>query len=355
MKFSKYIIIAAAIALVMINFANAQSKTSVAHSYYTDCAMNVSLINQNPNPAQPDSYVDVVFQVNWLQNYVCNGSTFELVSSYPFSLDDNASTVRSLPADTYVPDYSKDWMIPYHLRVDKDALDGNTKVKVLYSPGIWGNETPSIRWFNLTVQVARTNFDAVLQDIQGSSVSIAIANSGKYTANSVVVRVPEQQDFTVTGTDGQMVGNLASGDYTVVGFTVVPKGVPSNFSRQSNFSRSNVANVSRSPASPQTLKFDIYYTDNIGERRIVNMSLPFKTTATNGTFSFSRNGSTSARTATRSSSSSSPTLLIVAVVCIIAGSAIYLFIRRRSKAKKRDSEKGEVPEWVRNVKAKEKK
>lgn len=342
------------IILIAANVTNAQSKSSSSDKYFIGCAMNVTMVNQNPYPAQPDSYVDVVFQVSWLQNYVCNGSRFELVTDYPFSLD-SQSAARLLPDDTYIQDYKKDWMVPYKLRVDKDALDGDNEIEVKYSPGIWPNETPMTQKFNIKIEDARTDFDAVLQDITGSDVSIAIANSGKYTANSVVVRIPEQENFVVDGTDGQMVGNLESGDYTVVGFTITQKEFAgSNFSKNSNFSRTQ--QMPQNP-SQKTLKFDIYYTDNIGERRVVNMELPFKTNSGNQTAAFSRGNFQGTRSATTgtASSSSSGTLLIGAIAFIVIVSIVYLIIRRRSKKKGKSNEKGETPDWMKNAKAKEKK
>ena len=352
MKISRCImLIAGVLLLINISYAIGTSSVSSGAKYFTDCALNATLVNQNPYPAQPDSYVDIVFQVSWLQNYVCNGSRFELVMSYPFSLDENNS-LRILPTDTYVQDYKTDWMVPYHLRVDKDALDGDAEVEVRYSPGIWGNDTPSIKKFNITIEDARTAFDAVLQDIQGSDVSIAIANSGKYAANSVVVRIPQQEDFTVSGTDGQMVGNLASGDYTVVGFSISQKLTQNGFR---NASFRNMSNAGFINQSPRKLKFDIYYTDNIGERRIVNMELPYivsgnssigirNSSATNGNFQGRTSGS---------AGSSSGILLVVAIACIAAVFIVYMkFFRHPKNKAEKPQKKDEVPDWIKKSRGK---
>jgi len=362
MKILKNLIIIAGLIVLLANIAYApgssNSASSAADSYYVGCALNVSLVNQNPYPAQPDSYVDVVFQVNWLQNYVCNGSRFELIPSYPFSLDGNDS-LRVLPDDLYIQSNKEDWMIPYKLRVDKDALDGNNEIEVRYSPGLWENGTLMYRKFNISVQDARTMFDAVLQEIQGSEVSIAIANAGKYAANSVVVRIPEQEDFMVTGTDGQMVGNLESGDYTVVGFSISEKFAQAglrNASQQARPREPGMINMT----SSKKLKFDIYYTDNIGERRVVNMEVPYST-KTNlsmmGNSSMRRNGNFQGATGSNSSKSSG-TFLIIAIVCIVAVLIIYLkFFRHPGKKREELLRKGrsEEPEWVRSAKARERK
>lgn len=345
-KYSVYMLFTVAIILLSINVSHGAglgATTSVADNYYVNCALNVSLVNQDPYPAQPNSYVNIVFQVSWLQNYVCNGSRFELVQSYPFSLDGN-DWVRILPDDTYIQDYKKDWMVPYRLRIDKDALDGDAEVEVHYSPGIWDNSTPAIKKFNITIRDARTIFDAVLQDVSGSEVSIAIANAGKYAANAVVVRVPQQDDFLVTGTDGQMVGNLAAGDYTVVSFSIAPKAA--GFSRNASIGNASFRQ------GPRDLKLEIYYTDNIGIRRVVNISLPYAAASTNGNFSARlRNSSAAGSFATRSGNNSSAVCIIVAMAAIAAVSVVYFKFFRRPKEKPQHK-KDEVPDWIRKSRGK---
>ena len=216
------------------------------------CNLQVTLLNQDPYPAIPDSYVKLVFQVSGLSDPSCKGARFEILPSYPFSLD-TGDALRTLDDTTWTSsNFKSDWMVPYKLRVDADALDGETEIEVRASPGSWGITQNFIRKvFPITIQDARTDFDAVVQDVSGSSVSIALANTGKYAANSVVVRIPEQEGFSAVGTDGQMVGNLASGDYTVVSFELKEKG-----------------------SSDSKLLFDIYYTDSLGKRRIVTKELP---------------------------------------------------------------------------------
>jgi len=358
MRISKVLIsVIIVMCLLMISLACAANNAYASDRYYTGCAMNVTLVNQNPYPAQPNSYVEVVFQVSWMQNYVCNGSRFELVTDYPFSLD-SQSALRILPDDTYIQGYKKDWMVPYKLRVDKDALNGEAEIEVRYSPGIW-NSTSMTKKFNITIEDARTIFDAVIQEISGSDVSIAIANAGKYTANSVVVRIPEQENFAVSGSDGQMVGNLESGDYTVVAFSLTQKANPP-FGESGTFSRQDVEK--NASAGTRTLKFDIHYTDNIGVRRVVNMELPFgAVSAVNTTTQFTRAGSMpAARTSTKASGNgASLALIITAVACMAIVSAAYIIYRRKAKAKEKKqtgtSNDEDVPAWMKNVKSKGKK
>lgn len=217
-----------------------------------ECSLGITMINQDPYPAIPGEYVNVVFQISGVSSGQCDGARFELIQDYPFFLDDDDG-LRILDDSTYIKDYNNDWMIAYKIRVDENALDGTTILTVHYSPGNSDSGSYIEKKFDIEIEDSRTNFDAVIQETTDSETAIAIANIGKYTANSVVVRIPEQDYFKATGTSGQMVGNLEAGDYTIVNFALTR--IPSK-NQEDN-----------------TLKFDIYYTDGLGLRRTVNMEI----------------------------------------------------------------------------------
>jgi hypothetical protein len=125
------------------------------------CSLNVSLINQDPNPAVPGSYVDIVIQVSGVQNSQCKGAQLQLVSSYPFSLDDNS--IKTLSGSTYASDSSNVWNIPYSIRVDKDALDGDSEIEVHYNSGDSGKallDSYQSKKFAIKIKDSRTTFDA---------------------------------------------------------------------------------------------------------------------------------------------------------------------------------------------------
>ncbi len=215
-----------------------------------NCDLSVTMVNQDSYPATQGEYVDVLFQISGIDNSECTGAYFELVPSYPFSVDSDEELIHKLEGSTWVSNSKTEWMIPITLRVDSDAIDANSTISVKY-----GEERGNVvEEFDIKIEDLRTDFDAVIQDSSSTEISIAIANIGKYTANSVVVRVPEQDNFKATSTDGQMVGNLDSGDYAIVNFDIT--AIPQRDAEDTN-----------------NFDFDIYYTDSLGERRIVNMEL----------------------------------------------------------------------------------
>ena len=107
--------------------------------------------------------------------------------------------------------------------------------------------------FYIQTADAQTNFDLVIQDSTSTATSIGIANTGENTANSLIVRIPDQAGFRTVGTNGQIVGNLNSGDYTIATFDLVP--------------------VTRS--NNETLAVELDYTDSIGVRRSIIENVPF--------------------------------------------------------------------------------
>ena len=300
-----WLIMGLVLGLTSMNFAAAESNS---------CNLEVTLLSQDPYPAMPGSYVDLVFQVTGVQNPQCEGVNFELVPTFPFSLDEGEYE-RSLEGDTWNENNNNYWLINYKLRVDEDALDGISEIGIKYAPKYLSDSSEYTQTFDVEVEDARTTFDAVIQETSGSEVSIAIANSGKNTANSMIVKIPEQEYFSASGTDGQMVGNLESGDYTIVSFS-----------------------LNQISKDDDTLRFEIYYTDSIGERRIVNMELPVELTST------SMFDST---TSTQTSSGMQWYILAIVVVVLGAG---FLIFKEYKKEKKKPSK--ETPEWAKSEKEK---
>ncbi|MCK5023822.1 MAG: hypothetical protein KAS04_06605 [Candidatus Aenigmarchaeota archaeon] len=308
-------------AIIMIN-------TASANSVDNPCALNASLIYQNPYPVIPNDYVELVFHVSGIKNSNCDGAWFELVPSYPFSLDED-DALRTLTESAWNPtNYGDVWLIIYKLRVDKDALDGYSEIEIKYGPGFSQSYSYSDKSFEITVQDSRTYFDAVIQEVSEGDVSIAIANTGKYIANSIVVRIPEQEGFKATGTDGQMVGNLAAGDYNIVSFTL----------------ESAVRKES------ELLQFDIHYTDELGERRIVNMELPLQMETTLLTKMGIESNLPKRSTLYNKQGIDWTLLIIIAIGIVIAAIIMHKGISHKRKKSKSEN----VPDWIKHAKDKKK-
>jgi hypothetical protein len=292
--------------------------------------IQVSSIRYEPYPANPGDYVDVWIKANLGTSI--KYAKFEFVNSFPFSLDSNEDPIREYE------DFSGDVVMHYKVRVSQDAVDGINSLKI----NIFSDQFASsgaVYSMDIDVADAQTDFDLVVQDSTSSEVSLAIANIGKNTANSMIVRIPEQTGFKVTGTNGQMVGNLDSGDYTVTSFSLVQVG------------RGN-----------GNLTVQIDYTDNIGERRSVLKEVQFSSqpsgNITAGTFPSGAYGNFQKGNFSTSSSKSKNTkwyIIAGVLLVILVGLFIYSKYKKSHRVKNSKKNNSETPEWIRKVKEKERK
>jgi hypothetical protein len=347
--------------LFIILFSVLQSSLIKSLSSTSDtCNIDVSLVNQDPYPATPDSYLNILLQVTGVGTTNCGGAKISLSLDYPFSMDSN-NNLRILQANTYNKDGFKDvWNVPYTLRVDKNALEGDSQLTVKYSPGNWDSDSYLTKKFNISIKNYQTNFDAVIQDFSSNQVSIALANTGKYTANAVVVRVPQQENYAVSSSDGQMVGNLDSGDYTLVSFSLIQKSTQiqnknQTLQNQDRIYSKNLTNPNQQIGGKDLL-IQVYYTDNLGERRVVNMSLPLNMQ------SFGSSNLTSSNfTKYNVQKKSSFPWFWVALIFVLLVIILYKkfpkqfkdFLKKlKGKSKEKENQKSQIPDWIKNSKEK---
>jgi hypothetical protein len=323
----------------------------------TSCSPTITLVNQDPITATPGSYVKLVFEISGL-DYCTSGLAVELNPQYPFSLDSGADPVRVLTSKPYVAGYKSTWNVGYNVRIADDASGENYTIELLYHSGIGTDFTSSSvrKDFDISITNSLTSFDAVIQDTSSSTVSIALANTGKNAANSVIVKIPQQNNFRASSTNGQMVGNLASGDYTIVSFEISSS---KSFMDMGN-PPSNSENQTASSSDQNQLKIEIDYTDNIGVRRITYLGLEMPPSFS-GSNSTGFSGNFPGRT-NRSSWSPWYTVFIILGILIILF-VIYKKFPEQSrrilgkifKKKKKDPHsphENEIPDWIKKEREK---
>jgi hypothetical protein len=294
-----------------------------------DVSLKTTLVNQDPYPADPGSYVDLLFKLeNWGTKEAKN-VVFELLPESPFSLDSGVNATKELGTIGALQNNEKAFLIKYRVRVDKDALNGESKIgtKITYNNGAVITGT-----FNVTVSNPRTNFDVVVQDSTAASTTLAIANIGANTGYSVIVRIPEQANFRVTGISANVIGNLNAGDYTLVSFQITSTTGFANISstggnitpiRSFNRTATNI-----SMTRPGNLAVEIAYTDTLGIRRTIQKEVRLDTNEITGT-------GTRTRSTTQGSQLQIPSgglmYIAIGVVGIIIIVVIFRFRRRKKK------------------------
>ncbi len=146
-----------------------------------------------------------------------------------------------------------------------------------------------------------TDIEVALQEVSGTTVSLLVANVGTSTASSVVVRVPRQAGFPLSGADSAALGNLNPGDFTFATFRVggagagagrnasgamggegeghAPGASPSPQGGGGGFARGGGGGFARGGGSAQV---EVDYTDATGARRslqkelAIDLSQPFR-------------------------------------------------------------------------------
>ena len=233
------------ILLLSFGFVTAESYTEnfTIHTDIDSTSLQVESLKYDPYPVNPGEYFTLWISVYKTGSGV-SGATFELDPQYPFSLDSNEDSTREYSALS-----GKYLLLEYKIRVDDDAVEDKNQISLNYR--LDGSSNWITKDFDIYVSDAQTTFDGVIQEIEGSTIALALANTGKNVANSVIVKLPQQDNFKAVGTSGQMVGNLENGDYTIVSF--------------------DIRQISKIEDSK--IIFQIDYTDNIDERRTEYLEL----------------------------------------------------------------------------------
>jgi hypothetical protein len=141
-------------------------------------------------------------------------------------LDPGVKSKVSLFGGTYIDDdYKTHWLIPYDVRVDKDALDGDNPLKVRFDFEGSGSEIGESKDFDVNVQDVRTNFEISIKDYDDdtNSLTLEILNFGEHDAEALTVEIERQENINVKGNSKNIVGSLDANDDTTFSFEAVPK------------------------------------------------------------------------------------------------------------------------------------
>jgi len=214
------------------------------------CDLKVSVVNQDPYPAVPGEYVKILFQVSGVESADCGDISLELIENYPLRFDPGFNPVQILKAGTFARGYSSNWLVPYTVRIDSSALDGDAEIEILYSTK--GRDSFKLsQKYNLRIEEVRADFQVFVRsyDYSNNRFVLEILNIAKNDIKSLVLMIPSQDNIKVLGGNRNIIGDLDSNDYTSTDFTAVPKD--------------------------GRIFLELEYTDKIGERRTIEKELTF--------------------------------------------------------------------------------
>ena len=259
------------------------------------CDPSVSLISQDPYPIIPGEYVKLVFQVDGIENADCGMTTFTLIEDYPLSFDAGEQSSKTISAGIFVENYPDFWLVPFKVRVESTALDGDNPIEVeLKTKG-------SVEKFDFTINVEdlRTDFEVSIKDYDYSTntLTFEILNVGEHDVEAVTVEIESQETISIKGSKRNIIGSLDSNEDTTFTFEAIPKDGP--------------------------IKLNVVYTDEINERRVVEKQVEYLDSYFSGR--------------ARDQKSTPFYLYIIIVVVIIV--AIWWWRRRQKKKKQQHHKK----------------
>jgi hypothetical protein len=297
-------------------------------------SLKMTLVNQDPYPADPGDYVNLLFKVENRGTDNADNVVFELLPEYPFSLDTGVSAATELGTVKGLQTDENGYLIKYKVRVDKDAINSEDEIRAECR---YNNGAAITAKFNVTISNPRTDMDVVVQDATTASTTLAIANIGANNAYSVIVRIPDQQNFIVTGPSASVIGNLNAGDYTLISFQITSNTGIANISsaggnippnRSFNRTSFNRTVFNNSMVGMGNLAVEISYTDTLGIRRTIQKEVRLGASGITGS-------GTRTRSTTQGSQFQIPSgglmYIGIGIVGIIVIVAIFRLRRRRKK------------------------
>ncbi len=183
-----------------------------------ECKIDVSLLNQDPYPAIPGDSVKIVFQIEGVADSSCGQVKFEVKENYPFTIDKESTNPIIINSGTYSKGYNSFYLAPYKLRVDKEAMNGETPIEVTYS---YSGSAVLTKEIPISLENTYADFELSVKDYNylTKELTLEILNYADVDIKALTIEIPKQNNIQITGTNRVIVGDLDSNEYTSADFT----------------------------------------------------------------------------------------------------------------------------------------
>ena len=258
------------------------------------CKITPTLINQDPYLATPGDYVKLVFQLDGLANPECGKVEFELLEKYPLIFDPNTEAKVIVSSGIYAKDFSSDLIVPYKVRIDEDALDGDNPIEVQFK---YGNGLDyETKQFNLNVEGAKADFEMHIKHYSYVTkiLTLEVLYLGESDIQALTLEIPKQENIEIKNSNRNNIGDLDVNEYTTADFEAIPNG--------------------------GEILVNVIYTDSINERRTIEKTISFDQTYFQGRVEDQKQGGAGA-------------YIIPIIVVLIVAFIIYKRIKKK-RAKK---------------------
>mgnify|MGYP001256204016 CR=1 FL=1 len=161
-----FVVISINVAAVVNDGAIDQARLRFSNATNTNqYNVNNTLVNQNPDPAEPGKYVEIRWKVENFGGKEVKDLRVELIPAYPFSLEPGDSPIRKVGTIWGNQMGDEGMMVYYKLRIDKNAVEGENAIMLRYSNDK-GNTWTRVEPFNIRIKT----HDAILSVLSAVSV-----------------------------------------------------------------------------------------------------------------------------------------------------------------------------------------
>ena len=214
------------IILAVMVFGTVTFAAAATESAYT----KATLLNQDPDPAEPGDYVELRWKVVKYGNGELENVTYKLDVDYPFYFDKIDEPVKKLGSWDGYSDEEEYFTLYYKVMVDDDAEEGTYEVDLITDSG--GDVTKQRKEYEIRVD-EKDKPDFVIGSIQSEPVklvsgadeaklAVEVVNVGDGQAENVrtVLNLPPSFESSYSYSDRDVLGSLEGGNSKIAEYYV---------------------------------------------------------------------------------------------------------------------------------------
>ncbi len=220
----------------MIIFMVALSAAPAVHATEKYAFLDIKLLNQNPDPAEPGNYVELRWKIEKRGSEEYRDLEFLLEPEYPFFFDARDKPERMLGDWTGYSEDEEFFTLFYELRVDEDALEGTYAVTLKYRDSnnpTWKEEEFDVRVGDpmdpeFVLGTLATSPRKLVSDTDEAEIHVELENIGDGNARNAKAEIVLPEGFTPSYVyaDRDNLGTVqAGGSKTAVFYADIAEGV----------------------------------------------------------------------------------------------------------------------------------
>lgn len=187
-----------------------------------------TLLNQDPDPAEPGEYVEIRFKVEKEGNEAIENIEYELVPTYPFSFDSSDTPIKKLGDIIGNLEDDEHYILYYKLKVDENAIEDIYELslkqrssetlserEIEFEIRVGESQTPNLLIGNINTVPAK-----LIADYDEAEISVEIINNGEGEAKQVVAEliIPNNFEESFGYSTRTNLGNIIAGSTNTAKF-----------------------------------------------------------------------------------------------------------------------------------------